>query len=277
MLRAFDAPASADRTVDRTAEIACAVSLSAEDGVDGDGDDDDDDETRSDLLRKIRTGLSVSNGAPEVREGRSSSLISVRCEGKGQMKRARSAASTLEFVSEKEMRVSMSLRRRKGGRRDESTHAFLALSMPMRSICPCPPSMSRSCGEEPRASCPSPETCLNPAVSATTTLYPSMSSVSSSTSLVVPGVGDTIAASRSASAFSKLDFPAFGGPKIANLIPSVTISAAPRLSLPLPAPSLSIPRWAAIRARRSSVAVRTCEKESASTPSSSEKSIDASQ
>ena len=40
------------------------------------------------------------------------------------------------------------------------------------------------------------------------------------TSRVVPGYGDTIAASRCANRFSRVDFPAFGGPAIATTSPS---------------------------------------------------------
>src|SRR3989441_736802 len=61
-----------------------------------------------------------------------------------------------------------------------------------------------------------------PAVSSSRTGTPAIVIVPSTTSRVVPGTGDTIARSRPSSAFSRLDFPAFGGPTRATVIPSWT-------------------------------------------------------
>ena len=63
-----------------------------------------------------------------------------------------------------------------------------------------------------------------PAVSAKTTGKPPRSRCTSITSLVVPAVSDTMAASRRANQFNKLDFPTFGGPNIAIFKPSLSLS-----------------------------------------------------
>ena len=60
----------------------------------------------------------------------------------------------------------------------------------------------------------------NPAVSDINTGKPQRSSCTSRTSLVVPDLSWTIATSLLANQFSKLDFPTFGAPTMATLMPS---------------------------------------------------------
>mmetsp|Transcript_73 Transcript_73/g.230 ORF Transcript_73/g.230 Transcript_73/m.230 type:complete len:320 (-) Transcript_73:28-987(-) len=67
----------------------------------------------------------------------------------------------------------------------------------------------------------------SPAVSDKSTGRPPSCSVTSTTSRVVPAIGETIAAGRSASAFSSVDLPAFGGPRMATRTPSRTTSPRP--------------------------------------------------
>lgn len=57
---------------------------------------------------------------------------------------------------------------------------------------------------------------LKPAVSHRTTGNPARSSLTSTISLVVPGIFETMAASRLVSLFKRVLFPAFGGPMIAT-------------------------------------------------------------
>ena len=64
-----------------------------------------------------------------------------------------------------------------------------------------------------------------PAVSSTVTGRPARSIRTSITSRVVPAISEVIAASRPASAFSSVDFPAFGGPTMATSNPSRMRSA----------------------------------------------------
>ncbi len=66
-----------------------------------------------------------------------------------------------------------------------------------------------------------------PAVSATQTGYPARTSRTSTTSRVVPAIGETMAASRRASRFIRLDLPAMGGPRMAILNPSRTDLSRP--------------------------------------------------
>ena len=63
---------------------------------------------------------------------------------------------------------------------------------------------------------------LIPAVSMTLTGMPSIRICCSMVSLVVPGRGETMARSTSASRFSRLDFPALGLPMIAIFRPSAS-------------------------------------------------------
>ena len=58
-----------------------------------------------------------------------------------------------------------------------------------------------------------------PAVSRKTTGMPPSAMVPSTMSRVVPGTGDTIARSAPSSAFSKVDFPAFGAPASTTVTP----------------------------------------------------------
>ena len=59
-----------------------------------------------------------------------------------------------------------------------------------------------------------------PAVSTSFTGMPPIATVSLTRSRVVPGIAVTIARSRSTSRLNKLDFPTFGRPTIASVIPS---------------------------------------------------------
>ena len=71
----------------------------------------------------------------------------------------------------------------------------------------------------PSASMASPAS-RSPAVSAIQTIWPPIFKRTSTTSRVVPGISDTIAASRRASLLRSDDFPALGGPTIAIRNPS---------------------------------------------------------
>ena len=75
----------------------------------------------------------------------------------------------------------------------------------------------------------------NPAVSRNVTGSPRKSIRTSITSRVVPAISDVIAASRPASAFKSVDFPAFGAPMIATSNPSRMRSAIrlPSISRPM--------------------------------------------
>jgi len=68
---------------------------------------------------------------------------------------------------------------------------------------------------------------LKPAVSVKRNLIPSITTVSSMASLVVPGISETIAFSSFSKRFSNVDFPVFGFPAITTGTPSFT--AFPRL------------------------------------------------
>ena len=109
-----------------------------------------------------------------------------------------------------------------------------------------------------------PKLSRSPAVSAITTGSPARSIVTSMISLVVPGAASTIAASRPASAFNKLDLPALGGPISTTAIPS----------------RMRSPRLPSLRCRSiSPCIVATSPRTAAARPagkSSSEKSISAS-
>ena len=72
------------------------------------------------------------------------------------------------------------------------------------------------------------EVSRRPAVSSRVTACPASSRCTSSTSRVVPGRAETMAASRPARRFSRVDFPALGGPEMATTSPSRTRSPAPR-------------------------------------------------
>mmetsp|Transcript_7219 Transcript_7219/g.29989 ORF Transcript_7219/g.29989 Transcript_7219/m.29989 type:complete len:315 (+) Transcript_7219:746-1690(+) len=78
----------------------------------------------------------------------------------------------------------------------------------------------------PSRSIASPGSLRSPAVSYRRTARPSNARSTCRTSRVVPGVADTIAAGRCASAFKSEDFPAFGGPASTTRTPSRTVSPA---------------------------------------------------
>ncbi len=129
-----------------------------------------------------------------------------------------------------------------------------------RSASPALPSVRRIPSRSTR-----PSASRRPAVSLTTPGRPSRSSLTSITSRVVPGSSDTMATSRRASAFSRLDLPTFGGPASTTRNPSRTSS----------------PRWpssrcAAISHCRARAAPRAFSTASRATSASSEKSMAAS-
>ena len=102
-----------------------------------------------------------------------------------------------------------------------------------RSVSGCPASISqiiRSASEaclmvRRMPSCSTRSAVLRmPAVSVTITGNPSRSNRTSMASRVVPACSETIAASRRARAFKRLDLPTLGGPAITTCIPSRKIS-----------------------------------------------------
>ena len=111
---------------------------------------------------------------------------------------------------------------------------------------------ARACGGCPRAR-PRPAASRMPAVSATITGRPPRSSRTSMTSRVVPASSETIAASRRASALSRLDLPTFGGPASATRKPSRSDLAAVAV---VEVRTRSPPRAPAMSARASASASR---------------------
>ena len=75
------------------------------------------------------------------------------------------------------------------------------------------------------------EVSLRPAMSTRITSWPPRSMATSRTSLVVPGSSVTMATSDFASALSRLDFPAFGGPASATRKPSRMMRPRPTVSI----------------------------------------------
>ncbi|MEA3219889.1 MAG: hypothetical protein OZX49_00985 [Immundisolibacter sp.] len=103
-----------------------------------------------------------------------------------------------------------------------------------------------------------------PAVSTRCSGRPSMARYSRSTSRVVPGMAVTMAASRSARAFSRLDLPTLGAPASTTLMPSR--SRRPSSARPTRARSSSARRAASV-ARRPS-ASRSSSSSGKSSPAS---------
>mmetsp|Transcript_8565 Transcript_8565/g.21056 ORF Transcript_8565/g.21056 Transcript_8565/m.21056 type:complete len:240 (-) Transcript_8565:903-1622(-) len=106
-----------------------------------------------------------------------------------------------------------------------------------------------------------------PAVSVTVTGYPPMLRLTWTRSLVVPGISDTIACSRSESALRRLDLPAFGTPTMATPNPSRII--CPRFVSPS---TFCTSQWT--RASNGTTSERT--EDSTTSASSSAKSMTAS-